>query len=252
MDNDTFYFDVPDANKKEEVINMLLDSYINARVKAKFDTNSKGFDEDVNLYIAHLLYAISMPNYSSITEQYISLHETEVRVLADMAEDNYLKYFIFKVNADNLLVHLGIFRDLCRQAPYNKDPAKGLESFEDNAKDFYSNAAQLNKKIYRRKTAIADVLLKLSKNLPLYVKSMLYARKSFFLFLNRYEDSEFGQFLDYMKLYEQKIEFESKQNLFLDLYSRWLKKKTNVLKTKINTVCQELHELDPSFIFNLE
>ena len=33
-------------------------------------------------------------------------------MLVDMAEDNYFQYFIYKVNGDNLLLHLGLFNDL--------------------------------------------------------------------------------------------------------------------------------------------
>ncbi len=251
MEGGEYYFNVPDMTQKESSINLLLDSLLKARKKAKFPSNAKGFDEDVNLYIAHLLYAMSMPNYTSITEQYISLYNAEVRVLADMAEDKYLKYFILKVNADNLLVHLGIFQDLTHRQN-KKDQQKDIDSYINDAQEFYTNAAQLNKKIYRRKTAIADVLSKLAKNLTLYVKVLSYMRKDFFLFLNRHEDSEFGIFLDHMKLYEKKMEFEQKQNMFLDLYSQWLKKKSNILRTKINNICNELHTIDPSFNFKLE
>ena len=251
MESSEYYFNIPDMTKKESAINLLLDSLISARKKAKFPSNAKGFDEDVNLYMAHLLYAMSMPNYTSITEQYISIYNAEVRVLADMAEDKYLKYFILKVNADNLLVHMGIFQDLNRRQD-RKNQQKDIDAYMCDAQDFYMSAAQLNKKIYRRKTAIADVLSKLAKNLPLYVKVLSFMRKDFFLFLNRHEDSEFGTFLDHMKLYEKKMEFEKKQNLFLDLYSQWLKKKTSMLRLKINNICKELHELDPTFNFKLE
>ena len=251
MEGGEYYFNIPDVSKKESAINRLLDSLINARKKAKFPSNAQGFDEDVNLYMAHLLYAMSMPNYTSITEQYISFYNAEVRVLADMAEDKYLKYFILKVNADNLLIHLGIFQDLA-QRKHKKDKQKDIDAYVNDAQEFYMSAAQLNKKIYRRKTAIADVLSKLAKNLPSYVKVLFYLRKDFFLFLNRYEDSEFCTFLDHMKRYEKKMEFEQKQNLFLDLYSQWLKRKSSMLRSKINNICHELHELDPTFKFKLE
>lgn len=251
MENENFYYEVPNPAQKESIINKLLDEFIIAREKADFPVNSKGFDEDVNLYIGHLLFAVSMPNYSSITEQYISFHNAEVNVLADMAEDSYLKYFIYKVNADNLLIHLGIYQDLSYR-DYHKALHTDVIEFIDDAKEFYGKAIQLNKKIYKRKTAIADVLVKLAKNIDLYIKALMYMRKSFFQFLNRFEDDEFSSFLDHMKLYERKMEFTNKQNVFLDLYSRWLKDKSDSLRSEINKICTELHDLDPSFNFNLD
>lgn len=251
MDDTSFYFHIPDSTKKEEIINGLLSSFVKAREKVNCPSNFKGFDEDVNLYISHLLFAISIPNYTSITEQYISLHDSEVKVLADMAEDQYLKYFIYKVNADNLLVHLGAFQDLSYKK-HSRALNKTIDDYLKDAQEFYLAAAQLNRKIYKRRTAIADVLLKLSKNLESYIKSLAFMRKDFFLFLNRFEDQEFSSFLDSMKSYEKKIEYEGKQNLFLDLYAQWLKRKSSTLKTKINKLCIELHELDSSFVFTLE
>lgn len=251
MDNSEFYFDAPNVSNKDVVINSLLNDFLAARERAKFPTNKESFDEDVNLYIAHLLFAISMPNYNGITEQYISLRESEVRVLADMAEDKYLKYFIFKVNADNLLVHLGIFQDLL-YSDKPKTRSKTEKQYLEDAQAFYDEAAQLNKKIYRRKTAIAEVLMKLSKNLPQYAKALSFMRKTYFLFHNRFEDNEFSEFLDHMKTYEKRMELEKKQNVFLDLYSQWLEKKTPSLRQKINSICQELHEIDPSFTFSLD
>ena len=62
-------------------------------------------------YISHLLFAVSMPNYGYIAEQYVSLDPKEVDVLVEMADDNYLKYFVYKVNADNLLLQLGLYHD---------------------------------------------------------------------------------------------------------------------------------------------
>jgi len=251
MEDASFYFHIPDSAKKEEIINNLLTSFVKAREMVKFPSNIKGFDEDVNLYISHLLFAISIPNYTSITEQYISLHDSEVKVLADMAEDQYLKYFIYKVNADNLLVHLGAFQDLSYKKP-SKALHKTHKDYIHNAQEFYQCAAQLNRKIYRRKTAIADVLLKLSKNLEYYIKSLGNMRKDFFHFLNRFEDQEFSSFLDNMRSYEKKMEFENKQNLFLDLYAKWLRKKSVTLRVKINKICKELHGLDSSFTFTLD
>ena len=71
-------------------------------------------------------------------------------------------------------------------------------------------------------------------------------------FLNRFEDTEFSDFLDHMKSYERKMELEKKRNYFLDLYAQWLKNKSDKVKKEINELCKELKELDPSFTFTLE
>ncbi len=248
--SEDFYFSLPSTTNKEEAVNSLLSSFVNAREQVKIPSLIKGFDEDVNLYIAHLLFAVSVPNYAAITGQYISLYTPEVRVLADMAEDLYLKYFIYKVNADNLLLHIGVYRDLLYKKP-KKAMKKDIESYVKDAASFYAEAASLNKKIYKRKTAISEVLMKISKNIRYYLEALFYVRKDFFRFLNCFEDKEFFSFIENMKKYEKKVEFERKQDIFLDLYAKWLKKKSKNLKTEINRVCEDLRALDPNFNFKL-
>lgn len=182
---------------KDTAINHLLEVFVEAREKTKFRTNKRGFDEDVNIYISHLLFAVALSNYNYITEQYISLDQSDVTMLIDLADNNYLKYFIHKVNGDNLLLHLGVFHhNLKSLINLNKRKNNDLkeETFIKLAQYYYQEAANNNQKIHRKSTALSEVLDKLKRRLPEYARALKHMSTEYYNFYNNYEDEEFTKF----------------------------------------------------------
>ena len=106
-----FYFDIP-KEERDAVVSFLLDALIRSRAICQLPSNEPEFDEDVNIYLAHLLFAASLPDYQEAVRRYVSIQVSDVADLIERAEDRVVRYFIYKVNADHLLVHLGIFNDL--------------------------------------------------------------------------------------------------------------------------------------------
>ncbi|MBN1492730.1 MAG: hypothetical protein JW938_01135 [Candidatus Omnitrophica bacterium] len=239
--------------EKNAAVSSLLDFYIKARESTNFPTNKKCFDEDVNVYICHLLFAFAMPNYNYITEQYISLVPDEVRMLVDMAEDNYFQYFIYKVNGDNLLLRLGLFDDL-KHGVIKKGHKIVTDKvdYRELAKYYYQQAARCNRKIHKRKTALSEVLLKLVHHFDHYAKALKHVRRDYYFFYDCFEDEEFSKFSSEVKDYEKGMSLKAKQDLFLDLYSQWLRKKTQTLKKQLSKLCLELRGLDPTFSFKID
>jgi hypothetical protein len=87
------------------MINCLLYS----RMETGLVSNQDFYDEDVNVYLAHLLHSFINPEYVEQSKKFLSKYDTEVfRRLSDSG-DARLKYTIYKTNADFLLVSIGIF-----------------------------------------------------------------------------------------------------------------------------------------------
>ena len=249
MEENFFQSDV----EKNNALNKILGAYVRARDKIGFPTNAEVFDEDVNVYIAHLLFAFAMPNYSYIVEQYISMQPNDIKMLIDMAEDEYFKYFIYKVNGDNLLIHFGLFDDI-RAIQYGQ-VQQGLPKavdYRELASFYYQKAAEANRKIHKRKTALSDVLLKIVQYFDRYAEALSRVRREYYQFYDVFEDDEFSQFLGAVREYERTRNFQEKQDEFLGLYALWLKKKSRTLRTRINHLCNELHSLDKTFSFHLD
>ena len=71
------YFDV-DKQERDSAIRFLLNSILRSRMDMKLDRVIEEVDEDVNVYLAHLLFAIALPEYHELAEPYLSTESSEV------------------------------------------------------------------------------------------------------------------------------------------------------------------------------
>ena len=87
------------------MINCLLYS----RMETGLVSNQDFYDEDVNVYLAHLLHSFINPDYVEQSRRFLSKYDTDVFRRLSQSTDARLKYQIYKTNADFLLVSIGIF-----------------------------------------------------------------------------------------------------------------------------------------------
>ncbi len=251
-EREDLYFDFS-KEEKDYAIRFLLDAVIRSRGNCGMPSNYKDYDEDVNVYLAHLLFAVSTSTYQKLIQKYLVIYPTDLVNLVENADDNYVKYFIYKINADNLLVHLSVFQDLMRNMNMkNNLCGKNEEQFSQTARSYYEQAALFNQRIYRKKTAVGDVLDKLARHFDQYCLILQVTRKDFFHFANRFKDLEFSEFIRNMNDYERNVVLKEKQDTFLDLYQEWVKNKNDEsLRERINKLCEEIHQLDSQFQFHV-
>lgn len=245
------YFNL--VNKeKESAISYLLESLIRCRGESAFPSNKKVYDEDVNIYLAHLMLAYATSSYQDLVAKYLSAHDSEIRELVEGARDRYVKYFIFKVNADYLLIHLGIFQDLGGVIRFGSRTVNRSERyFTQNAINYYQEAAIYNQKIYRKSTAVKDVLVKLADYFNDYRDLLKRTRRDYFHFMNHFEDGEFEKFMHSVAKYENEFAERELENKFLDLYSEWMRTHSHTVESKLREVVNEIRKLNPKFSFQI-
>ena len=212
------YFDIP-KQERESAISFLLRALLKSRTACRLPSNQSEFDEDVNIYLAHLLFASSLPDYQTAVERYLSTNVSDMAELVEKNEDRIVRYFIYKVNADHLMVRLGIFQDLDQSGrPFGKTQ----KQFASMAQNYYQQAATYNRQIYRRSTAVGTVLEKLANGFGRYQTVLHFARKEFFHFSNQFQDESFQKFCEDIKHYEKEEMLHSTIDQFLDIYAEWL------------------------------
>ena len=251
MDNEKrlLYFDL-EKHDRDTVVGYLLNTLLRARAACKIVSNGNGFfDEDVNIYLAHLLLASALPDYQELTQRYLALNSSELIEAVDQSQDKVLRYFIYKVNADYLLVHLGIFHDLATSIvhPFRKPE----RSYIEMAQSYYNQASQCNQLIYRKHTAVGDVLEKLAHRFEDYKRILEVIREDFFRLLETVNSEEPKVGNDSEKLVRavRVFERERKLNAFLDMYGVWLATKSIELLPKLKRLAEEIKLLDPEFEF---
>lgn len=245
------FFDV-DKQERDSAIRFLLGAILRSRMELGIDRSIEEFDEDVNVYLAHLLFAIALPEYHELAEPYLSTESSDVLKWIKATEDRTIRYFIFKVNADHLLIHLAIFDDL-GEKPWRSIFKRSKKHFTELGKLYYEQASNYHTRIYRKRTGVGDVLEKLARHFDNYSEVLRVVRRDYLHFVTRFRDEVFDRFLQELNRFEWESARKQRVDLFLDLYSQWLKTKDSRLESEVHRTLQEIRKFDPDFgkgIFN--
>lgn len=248
MKDNCLYFDIT-RRERDSAIRYLLGAIITSRDEEGFPSNYYVFDEDVNVYLAHLLFAIALPEYHDMAQPYLSQDSSEVMRWINETEDQTIRYFIYKVNADHILVHSAIFDDLKfkgkpRFFGYSK------RYYQELAKLYYEQASAYHKRIYRKNTGVGDVLDKIACYFDDYQNLLREVRRKYFHFVNNFRDQAFHGFMRQVTRYERSTTKKDRLDEFLDVYGRWLATKDKSLESSIYRLAAQLKDLDPEFRFD--
>ncbi len=244
------YFDLT-TQERESAIRYLLGAIIKCRREYNFPSNYYTFDEDVNVYLAHLLFAVSLPEYQDMAEPYLSGESSDVLNWTRATDDRTIRYFIFKVNADHILIHTAIFDDLHHKGQ-QKILKKSPKHFRELAQLYYDQAAVYHQRIYRKKTGVGEVLEKLAKYFDVYQALLRLVRREYFDFMSSFRDQAFSHFLKEFRHYEAGEEKKRLLDDFLDLYGKWLSEPSLEVEMRLGNMIHELKTLDPDFHFELK
>lgn len=249
LKDNCLYFDIT-KQERDSAIRYLLGAIVKMRLGSEFPSNFYTYDEDVNVYLAHLLFAVSLPEYHEMAEPYLSLESSDILRWVRATEDRTIRYFIFKVNADHILVHTAIFEDLAHRHQH-KIFKRSDRHYYELAKLYYDQAAAYHKRIYRKTTGVGEVLEKISQYFEAYQKLLKHVRREYFHFVNSFRDQAFHHFMEQMRGYEREFQRKSKMDIFLEVYGLWLETKNPMLKKQIEQIVTELKHVDPHFNFDI-
>lgn len=240
---------------RESAIYFLLDSLLKAKNKSYGLKQSLTFDEDVNIYLAHLLFAVSLPEYHDMADPFLSSNTQEIFDWVRDTQDPMLRYFIFKVNADHLLVQSTIFNpdpSLAKRFAFSKKA--GSEKDEDRlaAILYYNQAARCHAGVYDKKTGVGEVLGKIAGRFDIYKHLLHDVKVDYFKFIECFREQAFRQFHQQLSDYEKEHFRELKMEQFLEVYQQWLATRKPELKARILSLVCELSKIDPQFRFDVK
>ena len=158
--------------------------------------NDLKYDEDVNQYIILTLAELANPQTLPLINKYLVSLQSDIGREAVGFEDRAKKYLAYKINADFLLLNLGLF---------NSDSNLLGDSYFDKGETYYYSAASSLKAIKGGRSGLSDVMEKLSERFGKYVeilRAMKNRHENYFSFHVRIPDAELKQF-------EQELAVES-------------------------------------------
>ena len=238
------------AGDRDSAVRFLLDAIMKEKRKNRFLPEHNGFDDDVNIYLAHLLFVMALPEYRDVSSPYLVDDIEEVLELTRAAEeDPTLQYFVFKVNADNLLVRSAIFNDL--KSGESGGPVSKKEERE-LAILYYEQASEHHQKMHQKKSGIGLVLEKIAVDFGYYRKLLRGIRKEYFMLLNHFREQCFEELYTQMNVFENKYLYNKKMDQFLAMYHKWLSDPEDETKREILKLTDDLRRLNPEFQFTLK
>jgi len=165
-----------------------------------------------------------------------------------------LKYTIYKTNADFLLISIGIFRNPDGSRPGTKDAfmKDNEEVYVGRAKAYYQFAYSYSQSMFRKATAISEVLEKLSRGFEQYVDILSYMRGEYFNILERLSSGDVYHLERAIDRAESDRELRALQDQFLDMYSEYMKTNKAELKEQLRELAKKIQRIDESFRFTMD
>jgi len=229
-------------NQKE--IELILFNIKEIRSRSNFPTDYYVPDEDVNLYFAHLLDAYRSADYKDLFDSFVTT-PLGVTKLLTTSQDKSFKYFVFKTNADYILLVLAKIK---QDKIYKCSKAKMIEL----AVLYYTQAVVYYNKIYKKTDGIGLVLNKLATYTQEYADVL---NKVNILFYSNYVktiiDKEFESFEKQFKEYEEKLELKGNVDKILDLWNDWKKTQDPKILNELNRRCALERKHNPDFKFSI-
>lgn len=210
---DTLYHQIP-GPRTEATFGAVMEMLLKTRLKLKLETNREGYDEDVNAYLAGLLVSYIDPGYVKAVSQVLSQYNIDVYEAVAKAQDNKVRiYWIYKVNADDLLMALGIFHRIWEE----------WEGEMYRLKAYYNYASQYQRRIYGKATAVGEIQSKLADGTQRYLTILSSARSDYLHLIEPVGSEELAAFSHQLKKMETEAPLKAKWDEFLDAYSAWVK-----------------------------
>jgi hypothetical protein len=228
----------------------MLNCLLHARVHTGIESNSDVYDEDVNVYLAHLLNSHMDPKHIAENADRIALHEPGLHELLGKVPDDRRRFEIYRANADYLLMAVSVF-DRFEDRHCNRHPAFHVakEAYIGKAATYYALASAYAAKLGRGANAIAATLRKLGDGIDNYVKILSYMRGQYLGFIRKYSPGELFHLDRAIEEIKRSETIEEMRNEFLDTYRAWRKSGRNELKARLVEQARLLKELDPTFEF---
>lgn len=221
-------------------------------MESGFPSNNDFYDEDVNVYIANLLCSFMNPDYHRRAKKFISRYDSNLFEKIKDSSDVRLKYTIYKTNADFLLISIGIFKNPESTPITLPAPNRSEEAHMGRGKAYYQFAYSYSQSMFRKPTAISEVLEKLSKGFENYVEILSHMRGEYFNILDSLSNGEIYHLERSIDKYKTNEELKTLQDRFLDVYSEYQKTRDPNLKVELERLVKIIQKIDESFYFKID
>lgn len=240
------YFDLT-SRQQEEALGLMMQWLLQARHRLGTPSNVPIFDEDVNVYLGHLLLAAIDPRYRALCDHYVAIHDVDVFAQVSHTDLPQLKSLIYRLNADHLLLIVSVFQP---SQPAPGEAALVRSAQEGYGSTYYRFAAVYAKQRNPSSDGMSGVLDKLAGDFGKYALVLTEVRQEYFHFIEALSSRQFAAFAEEVRAQEQLQRMRSGRDAFLDAYSRWRRQPTTTHHQQLMAAAEILKHVDPTFRFD--
>jgi len=250
--NPRHYVDLKETSRDlQPTYYFMINCLLYSRMETGLVSNQDFYDEDVNVYLAHLLHSFINPEYVEQSRKFLSKYDTDVfRRLANSG-DARLKYQIYKTNADFLLISIGIFDNPTAAAVATRRHQPSEEAYIGRGKTYYHFAYSYGQQMHRKNAGVAEVLEKLSVGFEKYIRILSHMRGEYLDLMTRLSQGEVYHLERSMDEHSQQELLRVKQDELLELYTAWKSEPSREAEANLERVVDEIRQLNPEFKFQL-
>jgi hypothetical protein len=259
VDNSRFLFtDLTDeARSIKPSYYFMMRSLLHSRVDTGLTSGAEGEEEDVNVYLAHLLQSFGDPAYLEEAKPFLHRYDHEVFGRLARSSDARLKYKIYKTNADFLLISIGIFDNPSQTLLNRIHGATGGKPFEPTeeatmgrGRTYYQFAYEYSQLLSHRHPAITGVLEKLARGFDRYTHILAHLRGEYLDLVHQLSEGEVYHLERSVNRPGPGEDLRERQDTFLDAYAEWRRTRGEAERKRMDAAAEALRELDPDFSFD--
>ena len=250
--NPRHYIDLKDTSRDlQPTYYFMINCLLYSRMETGLVSNQDFYDEDVNVYLAHLLHSFINPEYVEQSKKFLSKYDTDVFRRLQTSTDARLKYMIYKTNADFLLVSIGIFDNPMAAAAQRSKAQPAEEAFVGRGKTYYHFAYSYSQQMHRKNAGVSDVLEKLSVGFDKYLRILSHMRGEYLDLLKRLSAGEVYHLERSINEHSLQELLLVKQDELLELYTVWKHQPSPEAEENLERLVSEIRQINPSFKFEL-
>lgn len=227
----------------------MLNCFLHSRIHTGIESNTECYDEDVNVYIAHLLNAHVSPGYLERVSSTIAQHDADLREMVEQSGSERARYEIYKANADFLLMGVAVFDMFDHHDPLRPEMHTPKEILVGRAAAYYAIASASAAKLGAGTNALSETLAKISQGIDRYVRVLSYMRGQYLGLIRPYSAGELFHLDRAIEEIQRGEAIERQRNEFLDTFQEWRKTGMKSLKKRLAEQAELLREIDPTFRF---
>ena len=250
--NPRHYVDLKETTRElQPTYSFMINCLLYSRMETGLVSNQDFYDEDVNVYLAHLLHSFINPDYVEQSRKFLSRYDTDVFRRLSNSTDARLKYLIYKTNADFLLVSIGIFDNPMAAEGHRSKIQPSEEAYIGRGKTYYHFAYSYSQQMHRKNAGVGDVLEKLSVGFEKYLRILSHMRGEYLDLVKRLSHGEVYHLERSIDEQSQQEMLRVKQDELLELYSAWKQEPNKETTENLERVVSEIRQLNPDFKFQL-